>query len=665
MNIPEIKKEVLDICLTKEPQNKERINSEVDFLVMHTFRGKNVLEDIYFKSKNCKKIGTINNVNSLIAYLLGLTSKYPNLKNPICFEKKIFARASLPDVDCDIEYARKEEFIQSFMSLYEFPNENNDKYSRRVGTYNSLKLKSVITSVCKALDIAGSFNKGKERFVTDNLAMVREIIDQIPAPKGAKLKGIHYQTGKEIEVKSIQDAYDCFENFRFYMDKYPEIMIHAKNIEGQTSSFGVHASAVLTSSYPLNKLAPQKRSTKGMATIFTGSEVESLGLIKFDWLALAHISVIKQTVSLIKENYGINIDIENLPINDQKTFDLYNSGKLTGVFQCEQSGMQQAIMNIGISDIRHIFSAISLYRPGGMSALPRFCSLKNKTGEYEADYFHPKIKELIEPILSPNYGCLIYQEDIMNIVQVLANFDVVESYEVIKGIGKKQYDLINKYKQKFIDGAFLNGIPKDIAEKYWEEQIVPFADYAFNLAHAAAYGYESYKSAYLKANYTEEFIVSLINVYNLMKKHDDVEIFERDLRNFNIELGPKSFNTCGVEYRIIKKKDPSVGIHKSVISPSIMVKGMGKEVAEEFVKNAPYKDFVDIVNRTNSSLVDKGTIESLSDAGFFDLYIKHHNKLNKTKLTSKDLIPLFESLKSDKKKSENKGIVSQNIFDLV
>jgi len=651
-----IKEEIRNNLKTKNEDILKKIEEELSILEnTDGINDVNNLQDFYDKwKKHHNKKGHKNDINSWTAWALGMTEIEPNGEfMPI---RRIFARASLPDIDSDFDSDFRKDVYDYIVNKY-----GGNEYTSNTGTQQKLKFRATITRLIKALDIANAWNKGKEAFVSENVQKVNEILGNVPVPKTGKLTVRDRSTGKVEILKGIKDIVKHFKDFSWYVQqKYPDIFKHAQKIEGINAAFTVHPAGIVLSNTPLKEIAPLRMSKKVAATQFAYEELEKIGLIKFDILAISTLTIIKETVRLIKENYNIDIDVENIPLNDKKTFELYRSGNLTGVFQCESSGMRQVIKDMEADRFEDIMAAIALYRPGPMEFIPKYVARKKK--QEKIDYFHPSIEKYIKPYLEETYGVLVYQESIMQICASMANFDVTDGYMLIKAVGKKKESILKRYKERFISGCNSNGIKENVADSYWEKVIIPFSNYGFNLAHACSYGYTSLLTCYLKANYPEEFMCAILNVENLRKKHDKVEFFESDLKNFNIKLGPKSINTCKVRYTITKKADPQNGILYSEISPSLMIKNVGYDPAKNISDNAPYDSLRDLAERTNSS-VDKKTIESLYEAGFFNDIIKKYNQGKKEKLTKEKFVEIFASIREDKKKSLSKGIESDNIFE--
>jgi len=446
------------------------------------------------------------------------------------------------------------------------------------------------------------------------------------------------------------------------MDKYPGIRAHAEHIQGLLARFSQHPAGIVISKDPLSDIAPirKARGDGKYATQYVYEDLESIGLIKFDILAIASLAIVDRTVKMVKDNYGIDIDIEHLPLNDPKTYELYRSGHLTGVFQCESRGMQNTMKEVGVDNFNDICATIALFRPGPMISIPEYVARKH--GDHAVSYFHPKIEPFVKRYLGSTYGILCYQEQVMQVCNALAGFSIVDGYVVIKGIGKKKDYIINKYKKQFIEGCVKNGIPQDVAEEYWQKFITPFASYGFNKSHSLAYAFQSYITAYLKANYPAEFLVCSMNVVNEEKKHDKLAIIEKDLRNFGIELGQKNINNCYVSYNIVKKKDVESGIKNTIVSPTLMVKGVGYKAAEELAAKKPYKDIRDLASRTNSKLADQNIIGSLYDAGFLTDFIKEHYRKTKVRLNRESLLKMFVGVRKDSEAALKKGVELVDMF---
>ena len=665
VNKEDIKKTFLDNLKITDKEYVIKVKQELDELEVTYEMGKNQLEWFYSMYINHKdEVGDTNNCNSWLMWALGLTTKKPDSD---LIERRYYARSGLPDIDVDYD-SRYRDLVKKLSN----EAAGMDRMAS-IGTDGTLKLRSAFSRVAKGLDLAEAYNKGKTAFTTENEALVREILNTIPETKNGKLRGKINLSGdkdfdKEIDIVSINDAYKCLSSFRFYIDKYKaknkDLLFHTSILEGGVCQRGVHAAGTILTHEDFKFHTPLFKNKDSYGTQFTADDVESLGFIKFDFLGLLTLSVLDYCVKLIKKRYDINIDIDNLPLDDKKTLELYRSGKLCGVFQCENHGMQESMVEIQPDRFEDISAVIALYRPGPMAYVSKYAAVKN--GRENPDYFHPSIEKFTKPILGETYGIMVYQEDLMAVCQSLGKLDLIEAYDLIKGVSKKKIEIIEQYEKKFIKGALENGVDEKVSKMYWDRYIIPFANYSFNKAHSAFYGGISHATAYLKAHYPLEYFCSLLNITNEEKnKNDKVIEIIKDLKNFNIVLGEKKINECSAHYDIVQIEDPVLNIKKSVISPALMVKGIGQNAAEELSRNKPYKDIRDIAVKTKSNLVTKEAIQSLGEDGFFEAFKKMFYKKNKKRLSNEDIVAIFVQNREDNKKMDKFGIKKQEAFSMI
>lgn len=624
--------------------------------------GKPVLEKFYSLWKSHQdKHGHENKINSWTAFCLGLTNKKPD--GPFLPVRRAFARKGFPDIDLDFDYEFRGDLYNYIIERYNRENVSN------TGTYQVLKLKSFVQRAVKALDVDriwADSKEGKERWRKESNIKAREIVDSLPRQIGANLK-VTDDTG-EHAIKNTKDAVKYCRDFKYYIDKYPDILRHSEHIEGLLSSYGVHPSGICISSVPFSDIAPVRRSKiktgvddegeqqYALATQYDYNDLESIGLIKFDVLALSTLTVIARTIKLVKDNYGIDIDIHNLPLNDKQTFQLYQSGHLVGVFQCENAGMQKTMKLIGVDRFEDIIAGVALYRPGPMASIPEYAA--RKKGEKRVEYFHPSVEPFVKPYLESTLGVLCYQEQVMQICNSLAGFSIGDGYAVIKAVGKKIQSLLDKYRSAFVAGCVKNKVPLDVGEKYWDKFITPFASYGFNKSHSAAYGFVSYQTAYLKAHYPEEFMISHLNVFLDGKKgnkYEKIYEFEKEMQRMGMEFLPKSINRCEYSYTIAAKRDVSQGIQRSQILPSVRCKGLSSAAAKNIVKSRPFKDMNELAFNTDPKFVDTTSIEALAEAGFFR---DDRGRKRKTDV----VVDEFKILRNDLKKVKSKGLESDDVF---
>ncbi len=653
MAYEEIKKEIVEHIKKRYSQLPEddriRIKNELNILSSTDgLESKNNLEVFYNTWKNHKnKIGHKNDINSWTAYYLGMTEVKPN--GEFLPTRRAFARAGFPDIDTDFDYEDRDDVYAYIINKYGRDNVGN------IGTHGLLKFKSCVTRVTKALDLANSYHKSNEAFVSDNAAKVSEILS--PFPKKGLMK-VTDDDGEIYLIKNFEDAYDHCPDFRHYVDKYKDTGFkkYLEQLEGTFANFGSHAAGVVVSDIPLDEIAPLRNARKGMlATQYPNEDLEALGLIKFDVLAIATLTVIKKTVEAIKKYWGIEIDVENLPMEDEATFELYRKGNLGGVFQCENHGMQKTMRDIKVDRFEDVIAGLALYRPGPMDSIPEYCA--RKSGENDVSYFHPTIEPYVKPYLEKTYGVLCFQEQVMQICNSLAGFTITDGYIMIKAIGKKKIYLMEKFETQFISGCESNGVPQEVAKQYWDKFITPFSSYGFNLAHSACYGYNSYSTAYLKANYPDEFICSLLDVTITStsgERHDKVAAFEREFkRKMGIKFLSRDINKCKVSYTIEKRRDAKEGVKKTEIRPSLLCKGLLTKSATNIEENAPYDDLRDMIRKTDSSLVDTRVVDALARGGYLG---KKH--IDDPSVVVKD----FVITREDMKKTAKKGVESIDMF---
>jgi len=416
------------------------------------------------------------------------------------------------------------------------------------------------------------------------------------------------------------------------------------------------------SDVPLDEIAPLRNAKKGvLATQYPNEDLEVLGLIKFDVLAIATLSVIKKTAEMVKEYWGIEIDLENLPMDDAPTLELYRRGNLGGVFQCEKYGMQKTMRSIGVDRFEDVIAGLALYRPGPMDSIDPYCA--RKKGEESVDYFHPSIEPYVKKYLEKTYGVLCYQEQVMQICNSLAGFTITDGYIMIKAIGKKKSYLMDKFQQQFVDGCGKNGVSTHVAQQYWDKFITPFASYGFNLAHSACYGYNSYTTAYLKANYPDEFIISLLNVSIHSSsggdKYDKVAAFEKEFKKkMNIKILKRDVNKCRSVYAIENRKDVKNGVLKTEIRPSLLCKGLGGLAALDVERNQPYADMREFVERAGVGI---GVVDALARGGYFKV-IEKKKKNEEDADYIKRVVEDFRIIREDAKRLSVKGVESVDMF---
>ena len=520
---------------------------------------------------------------SIVAYTLRITDIDP-IKYSLLFERFLNPeRVSMPDIDIDFCYERREEVIDYVKRKY------GDDHVAQIITFGTMKAKAAIRDVGRVLDIP--YNK------------VDKIAKEIPFDLGMTID-------KALEVNpELRNLYEQDAETR-------EVIEISKQMEGMLRHASTHAAGVVISKDPVDEYVPLYRHQESISTQFTMTTLEELGLLKMDFLGLRTLTVIRDALDLIEKKYGKRIDFSSMDYDDPKVYELLSSGNTLGVFQLESSGMRSFMKQLKPSNFEDIVAGISLYRPGPMDSIPTY--IENKHNPDKITYIH----ESLRPIMEVSYGCLVYQEQVMQVVRDLAGYSYGRSDLVRRAMGKKKMDVMEQERQYFIhgkedengnieiQGCVRNGVPEDIANKIFDDMI-DFAKYAFNKSHAAAYGVVSYETAYLKAYYPVEFMAALIT--SVMGNTDKVVEYIRECSALDIEiLKPdinKSFGKFSVEGHNIR-----FGL--------AAVKNVGVNVINNIIKerelNGDFKDFADLVKRLDSKDLNKRVLESLIKCGAFD-----------------------------------------------
>jgi len=451
---------------------------------------------------------------SLVAYALGITNIDP-VTNGLLFERFLNPeRKSMPDIDTDFCIERRGEVIDYVTKRY------GEEKVAQIITFNRMTSKAVLKDVARVLDIPYGD--------ADRLAKLIPVVRGKPA----KLKEM---IGAESPAPEFREKYEKDPVVQRWVDM-------AMRIEGTNKTFGVHAAGVVIAAEPLDELVPLQRNNDGQViTQYFMEDVESMGLLKMDFLGLKNLTMIDKTVDLVQQYSGIKVDPDDLPLNDEGTYALLARGDLEGIFQLESSGMRQIVRDLKPSSLEDISSILALYRPGPLDAglIPKF--INRKHGREVIDVAHEKL----EPILKETYGIMVYQEQIMKIAQELAGYSLGEADLLRRAMGKKKKSEMEKHQGLFVSGATERGVEPQIAEALFE-QMVLFAEYCFNKSHSTAYGAVTYQTAYLKAHYPVAYMAALLTV----NAGDSAKV-QRYIANCNamgVEVMPPDVNASGIDF---------------------------------------------------------------------------------------------------------------------
>ena len=517
--------------------------------------------------------GRGSGAGSIVCYLIGITDIEP-LRFNLFFERFINPeRLSYPDIDVDICMSRRGEVIAYTLNKY-----GKDNVAQII-TFGTMKARMTIKDVGRVLNVP--------------LSKVNQICKLIPEDLNITLEKA---LEKDHELKSMVDS---DEDTR-------RIIERGKKLEGSIRNTGIHAAGIVVSGDPLTDYIPicNAKDSELPATQFSMKPVEQVGMLKMDFLGLKTLTCIKMCVDKIKENHGMQIDWVNLPLDNSAAYEILNQGRTMGIFQMESGGMQELARKLHLDRFEEIFAVGALYRPGPMDMIPSF--INRKHGREPIEYDHPWMNE----ILSETYGIMVYQEQVMQIAQKMAGYSLGEGDVLRKAMGKKDHDEMTRQREKFRKGCIENGIDESTATLVFDK-MEKFASYGFNKSHAAAYGYITYVTAYLKANYPKEWLAALMTC----DRDDTAKVakFIRESKAMAISVLPPDVNEAGDTFAATDK-----GIRFAISAIKGVGSGVVESICEERRKNGRYQSLYDFIKRIDTKRVGKKVIECLIDAGCFD-----------------------------------------------
>ncbi|MEY4772830.1 MAG: hypothetical protein RLZZ346_2085 [Cyanobacteriota bacterium] len=516
---------------------------------------------------------------SLVAYALGITNIDP-VTNGLLFERFLNPeRKSMPDIDTDFCIERRGEVIDYVTRRY-----GEDKVAQII-TFNRMTSKAVLKDVARVLDIPYGD--------ADRLAKLIPVVRGKPA----KLKEM---IGDESPAPEFREKYQNDPQVKRWVDM-------AMRIEGTNKTFGVHAAGVVIAADPLDEVVPLQRNNDGQViTQYFMEDVESMGLLKMDFLGLKNLTMIDKTIDLVEQSTGEKLDPDALPLNDPGTYGLLARGDLEGIFQLESSGMRQIVRDLKPSSLEDISSILALYRPGPLDAglIPKF--INRKHGREAIDFADAKL----EPILRETYGIMVYQEQIMRIAQDLAGYSLGEADLLRRAMGKKKKSEMEKHQSIFVKGASDRGVDPRIAESLFE-QMVLFAEYCFNKSHSTAYGAVTYQTAYLKAHYPVAYMAALLTVN--AGTTDKVQRYIANCNAMGIEVMPPDVNASGIDFTPVGDR---------ILFGLSAVRNLGdgaiRALLEARSSDGPFRSLADLCDRIPGSTLNRRSLESLIHCGALD-----------------------------------------------
>ena len=570
----------------------DRLNIELEVIKKMNFSGYFLIVADFVNHSKRNGIyvgpGRGSAAGSLVCYALGITNVNP-LDYNLLFERFLNPeRVSMPDIDIDFQDDKRDEVI----------NYSKDKYGvnsvSQIVTFNKLKTKAVLKDVGRVLNYP---------FDTIN-----EITKHVPSIFG--------------KIKSLTDCYRDIPEFKQYFDQAKDrkkLLDYAIVLENLNKNVSMHASGVVIAPSDITDFVPVAKTPQidnQFMTQYDMKMLEDAGLIKMDFLGLKELKILQRSVDLIKVRQNADIDLDTLPLDDEKTMETFANGHTIGVFQFSKPKMREYLAKLKPKNINDLAAMNALYRPGPMDLIPEF--IDRKHGKKDVTYLHPDM----EQVLKETYGVIVYQEQVMQLVRVIAGYSLAKSDLVRRAMGKKDEKLMKEQEAEFTSGAVERGYNKKTAKEIFK-LIHKFADYGFNKSHSVAYSILAYHTAFLKTHYPIEFMTSQLNCrYGDM---DEMVLLINECKRMKIQLSLPEINKCMTEF------DINPGVENEILFGLTAIKNVGKAAVENLIKerneHGEFKSFVDFCSRVDSRVVNKKTLESLIFAGAFDCLDSNRKKL--------------------------------------
>ncbi|MBT9391753.1 DNA polymerase III subunit alpha [Hymenobacter sp. NST-14] len=572
------------------PEIEERLDYELRVIETMGFAGYFLITQDFINHGRNNGVaigpGRGSAAGSAVAYCIGITNIDP-IKYSLLFERFLNPeRVSMPDIDIDFDDVNRQRVIDYVV----------DKYGKtqvaQIITFGTMAAKSSIKDVSRAMELP--------------LPVANDLVKMVPDQVGTTLAKA-FAENPELDYILRDDAPDNLRG---------QILRLAHKLEGSVRNTGIHAAGVIIAPDDITKYIPVSTSKDSdlLITQFDGKVIESAGMLKMDFLGLKTLTIIVDAINLIEKNHGVKIDIDEIPIDDPKTYELYQRGDTIGTFQFESEGMRMYLKDLKPTNIEDLIAMNALYRPGPMQFIPNF--INRKHGREVVDYPH----ELLEPILNYSQGIMVYQEQIMQTAQILAGYSLGGADLLRRAMGKKDMKKMALEREKFCEGAEkLHGIKAKKANEVFDV-MEKFAAYGFNRSHSAAYSVVAYQTGYLKAHYPAEYMAAVLT--NNMGDIKKVTFFIEEARKQGVAVLGPDVNESILKFNVNAQGQIRFGM--------AAMKGAGEAAVEDIVqerdKNGPYQDIFDFARRVNLRAVNKKTFESMAQAGAFDSFERYHRR---------------------------------------
>lgn len=540
---------------------------------------------------------------SVVAYCIGITNIDP-IKYNLLFERFLNPdRKSMPDIDTDFDDEGRQKVIDYVIKKY------GKTQVAQIITYGTMAAKMSIKDVARTLDLPLAESNALAKLVPDRPGIELRRVLHAPLYAREGEKSLEEKDGVGADdmelVKKLRDIYNGKG-----LDS--EVLHAAERLEGSVRNTGIHAAGIIIAPTDLTDLIPvcTAKDSDLWVTQIEGNIIEDAGVIKMDFLGLKTLTIIKNALELIKQNHGVEIDIDTIPLDDQKTFELYQRADTIGTFQFESSGMQKYLKDLKPDKFDDLIAMNALYRPGPMAYIPNY--IDRKHGREKIIYDVPEVEEY----LRDTYGITVYQEQVMLLAQKLAGFSKGDADVLRKAMGKKQKSVLDKMKAQFISGATAKGIAADKLEKIWTDWEA-FAQYAFNKSHSTCYAYVAYQTAYLKAHYPAEYMAAILNNAGNI---DKITFFMEECKRMGQKVLGPDVNESKKGFAVNSKGEIRFGLGG--------LKGVGESAVEGIIEEREnkgiFESIFDLITRINQRTVNKKTLESLAYAGAFDCFKEFH-----------------------------------------
>ena len=587
---------------------RERLEFELFTIRMMGFAGYFLIVGDFIQAGRDKGVfigpGRGSAAGSVVAYCIGITNIDP-IKYNLLFERFLNPdRKSMPDIDTDFDDEGRQKVIDYVVEKY------GKNQVAQIITYGTMAAKSSIADVARVMDLPLPESRALTKLVPDRPGTELRRVLHAPMKIKDGEKSLEEKDGMgNDDMENVKKLRDIYKDTKSVLSK---VLHEAERLEGSVRSTGIHAAGIIIAPKDLMEMIPiavSKESPMWLTQI-EGNDIENAGVIKMDFLGLKTLTVLKNALALIKLIHGVEIDLDEIPLDDKKTFELYQHGATIGTFQFESAGMQKYLRELKPDKFGDLIAMNALYRPGPIAYIPNY--IDRKHGREAIQYDLPEMEEYLQE----TYGITVYQEQVMLLAQKLAGFSKGDADVLRKAMGKKQKSVLDKMKAQFIAGATEKLLPPDPLEKIWTDWEA-FAQYAFNKSHSTCYAYVAYQTAYLKAHYPAEYMSAVLNNAGSI---DKITFFMEECKRMGLKVLGPDINESLKGFAVNDKGEIRFGLGG--------LKGVGEAAIESIIderkKGGSFVNIFDFIKRINQRTVNKKTLESLAHAGGFDCFPEHH-----------------------------------------